>query len=145
MPAQVEPLPAPEETTPATTDGEDVADTSPSDTTAESTDAQPEVVRASLCGDLDDWACDPADRPVPLGPLFFYTQIKSKTTTSVEHRWYHENRLLQAVELRVQANRAGGYRTYSRNVMKSESAGNWTIEVRSEDGALLHEERFTVH
>ena len=106
--------------------------------------APPVVVRASLCGDLDDWLCDPADRPVPAGPLFFYTQIKSTSATTVQHRWYQNDRLHQTVKLHVQANRAGGYRTYSQNVMKSESAGSWRIEIRSEDGALLHEERFTV-
>ena len=102
------------------------------------------VVRASLCGELDDWSCDPADRPVPPGPLFLYTQIKSPTATTIQHRWYQDNHLRQAVELRVEANRTAGYRTYSRNLMKSESAGDWRVEVRSHDGALLHEERFAV-
>ena len=102
------------------------------------------VVRASLCGGLDDWLCDPADRPVPTGPLFFYTQVKSTSATTVQHRWYQDDRLHQTVKLRVEANRAGGYRTYSQNLMKSESAGSWRIELRSEAGALLHEERFTV-
>jgi hypothetical protein len=101
-------------------------------------------VRASLCGDLDDWACDPADRPIPPGPLFFYTQIKSPNATTVLHRWYQDNHLRQAVELRVEANRSAGYRTYSRNMMKSESVGNWRVEVRTRDGSLLHEERFEV-
>ena len=106
--------------------------------------ARPVVVRASLCGDLDDWSCDPADRPVPEGPLFFYTQITSPNATTVQHRWYQGNHLRQAVELRVQANGSAGYRTYSRNLMKSDSAGDWRVEVRSQDGALLHEERFSV-
>lgn len=104
---------------------------------------RPVVVRASLCGDLDDWSCDPADRPVPPGPLFFYTQIKSLSATTIQHRWYREDRLQQAVELHVQATRTG-YRTYSRNLMKSENTGSWRVELRSQDGALLHEERFTV-
>jgi hypothetical protein len=103
------------------------------------------VMRASLCGELDDWSCDPADRPVPTGPLFFYTQIKSTSATNVEHRWYHDNRLHQSVKLRIQANRTAGYRTYSRNIMTSDSAGDWRIELRSEDGSVLHQERFTVH
>jgi hypothetical protein len=106
--------------------------------------ARPVVVRASLCGDLDDWLCDPADRPVPPGPLFFYTQIKSTGAATVQHRWYRDGRLHRSVELRVHANMSGGYRTYSRHIMASESAGNWRVELRSEDGALLHEERFTV-
>jgi hypothetical protein len=127
------PLPTPDE--PATV------------TTAGSEDAEEDVlvVRASLCGDLEDWSCDPSDDPVPPGPLFFYTQIKSASATTIQHRWYHDDRLLQTVALRVQPNRRAGYRTYSRNVMTSESAGRWRVEVRSEDGALLHTERFAVH
>ena len=109
-----------------------------------STPARTVVVRASLCGDLDDWLCDPADRPAPPGPLFFYTQIKSTHATTVQHRWYRDDRLLRSVELRVQANTSGGFRTYSRQMMTSDSAGSWRVELRSEDGALLHEERFTV-
>jgi hypothetical protein len=106
--------------------------------------ARPVIVRASLCGDIDDWSCDPADRPVPLGPVFFYTQVKSPTAITIQHRWYQGDHLRQAVELRVSANRSAGYRTYSRNLMKSDSVGDWRVEVRSQDGALLHEERFTV-
>jgi Protein of unknown function (DUF2914)/Tetratricopeptide repeat len=151
-PVPVEPIPTSEEstTTAATTTGGD-ADDAASDLTPAPTPAppaptptRPVVIRASLCGDLDDWLCDPADRPVPPGPLFFYTQIKSTSDTTVQHRWYQDDRLLQTVTLRVQANRAAGYRTYSRNVMTSDSAGSWKIELRSEDGALLHEDRFTV-
>jgi hypothetical protein len=161
-PAPIEEAPAPEEPTPPpplppppaipTKSDDHAADASPNDDRPASTGARPfdaaqgrpVVVRASLCGDLDDWSCDPADRPVPPGPLFFYTQIKSPTATTVQHRWYHQGHLLQAVDLRVQASGTAGYRTYSRNVMKSDSAGNWKVEVRSKDGALLHEERFSV-
>jgi hypothetical protein len=139
-----EPIPEPEETTTTTTSGGDADEASPADIRPASTPARPVVVRASLCGELDDWLCDPADRPVPPGPLFFYTQIKSTSATTVHHRWYQDDRLQHAVGLRVQANGAEGYRTYSRNLMTSGSVGNWKIELRSEDGVLLHEERFTV-
>jgi outer membrane biosynthesis protein TonB len=150
-PAPVEPIAGPEETTPEEAAPEETptpaaaSDEEPVERTSAPEPTRPVIVRASLCGDLDDWACDPADRPVPTGPLFFYTQIKSATATTVQHRWYQDGRLLQTVSLRVQPNRTAGYRTYSRNVMKDESAGNWRIEVRSQDGAVLHEERFTVH
>ena len=139
--APAEPIAPPEEepaATPAAASTKEVDDVAPA------ASARPVVIRASLCGGLEDWSCDPADRPVPEGPLFFYTQIKSPGVTTIQHRWYHGGRLLQSVRLRVQPNRDGGYRTYSRNVMKSESAGNWKVELRSEDGALLYEERFTV-
>jgi Protein of unknown function (DUF2914) len=102
------------------------------------------VVRARLCAELDEWRCDPPDRPVPPGPLFFYTQVKSVSPTTIQHRWYRDNRLHQSVDLRVQASPSLGFRTYSRNVMNGDSAGSWRVELRSEAGALLHEERFTV-
>ena len=111
---------------------------------AASTPARPEVVRARLCAELDEWRCDPPDRPVPPGPLFFYTQVKSVSPTTIQHRWYRDNRLHQSVDLRVQASPSLGFRTYSRNVMNGDSAGSWRVELRSEAGALLHEERFTV-
>ena len=145
-PSPVDASPAPEkpQTTNAATKSSRAADeATTSDVTA--APARPVVVRAGLCGELDDWSCDPADRPVPPGPLFFYTQIKSPIATTIQHRWYQDNHLRQAVELRVEANRTAGYRTYSRNLMKSESAGDWRVEVRSQEGSLLHEERFTVH
>jgi hypothetical protein len=111
---------------------------------AASTHERPEVVRARLCAELDEWRCDPPDRPVPPGPLFFYTQVKSVNPTTIQHRWYRDNRLHQSVDLRVQASPSLGFRTYSRNVMNDDSAGSWRVELRSEAGALLHEERFTV-
>lgn len=111
---------------------------------AASTPERPTVVKARLCAELDEWLCDPADRPVPPGPLFFYTQVTSGSATTVTHRWYRGNRLYQSVEFRVQASPSVGYRTSSRHTMNSESAGSWRVELRAEDGTLLHEERFSV-
>jgi DUF2914 family protein len=48
------------------------------------------------------------------------------------------------VDLRITANPGAGYRTYSRAPVAAERRGNWTIEVRDADGALLHEERFAI-
>jgi tetratricopeptide repeat protein/DUF2914 family protein len=106
---------------------------------------RPTVLKARLCAELDDWLCDPADRPVPPGPLFFYTQVRSASYTRIQHRWYRDNRLQESVELRVDASPKLGFRTYSRHTMTGDSAGSWRVELRSDDGALLHEERFTVH
>ena len=96
------------------------------------------------CTALRTWRCDAADSEVPPGRVFFYTQVKSDTATTIEHRWYQGDRLRQAVQLRIQANPGVGYRTYSRNTISSERAGDWRVELRSADGAVLHEERFTV-
>ena len=76
--------------------------------------------------------------------MFFYTQVKSATATTIEHRWYQGDRLRQTVELRIQANPVAGYRTYSRNTIRPEGVGDWRVELRSADGAVLDEQRFTV-
>jgi hypothetical protein len=110
---------------------------------AASTPARPTVVKARLCAELEEWRCDPPDLPVPPGLLFFYTQVKSSSATRVTHRWYRGDRLYQSVDIRVQAS-PSGYRTYSRHTMSSESAGDWRVELRAEDGTVLHEERFSV-
>jgi hypothetical protein len=102
------------------------------------------VVTAQLCTALKGWRCEAASSQVPPGPMFFYTQLKAATATTIEHRWYQGDRLRQAVQLRIQANPGAGYRTYSRNTISSERAGEWRVELRSADGTVLHEERFTV-
>ena len=104
----------------------------------------PTVVTAQLCTALKVWRCEAADNQVAPGPMFFYTQLKSATPTTIEHRWYQGDRLRRTVQLRVEANPGVGYRTYSRNTVSSEGAGDWRVELRSADGSLLHEERFTV-
>src|SRR5688572_14591526 len=106
--------------------------------------AIPTLVVAQLCTALSAWRCEAADGQIPPGPMFFYTRVKSATATTIEHRWYQGDRLRQAMRLRIQANPGAGYRTYSRNTITSERAGNWRVELRSADGAVLHEERFTV-
>ena len=76
--------------------------------------------------------------------MFFYTRVKSATAITIEHRWYQGDRLRRAVRLRIEANPGAGYRTYSRTTISSERAGDWRVELRSADGTMLHEERFTV-
>ena len=107
------------------------------------TSTRPTVVRARLCAELDEWLCDPPDRPIPPGPLFFYTQVKSSRATTVQHRWYQGSRVYKTVELRVQGS-PSGYRTFSRHILNRDNSGSWRVEVRAADGALLHEERFSV-
>jgi len=76
--------------------------------------------------------------------MFFYTQVKSATATTIEHRWYQGNRMRRVVRLRIEASPGTGYRTYSRNTISNERTGDWRVELRSADGTVLHEERFTV-
>jgi hypothetical protein len=117
---------------------------------AASTASRPTVADAQLCRDLSrrgargDWQCDHPRLPADPGSLFFYTRIRSAGDTTVQHRWYRGNQLRKTVELRVRANTTDGYRTYSRNTVDHQSAGDWRAEVRTSDGILLHEERFVV-
>jgi hypothetical protein len=104
---------------------------------------EPTFDAVNLCSDLSrpDWRCKPAGRPVDSGPLFFYTRIKTPSDLTVEHRWYRDDRLHRVVALRVQSNQLNGFRTYSRTAV---DPGDWRVEVRTRDGALLHSERFVV-
>ena len=105
----------------------------------------PVVAGAQLCRNLvttGNWRCDAAGNPVAKGRLHFYTRVKSQTDTTVQHRWYHGDRLAKSVNLEITANTGSGYRTYSRNTVAA--SGEWRVEIRTRDGVLLHEERFTV-
>jgi hypothetical protein len=104
------------------------------------------MAEAQLCERLStrDWRCDPVSSPVAPGRLFFYTRVKASQNTTIEHRWYREDRLRQSVDLRIQANPGSGYRTYTRQTVTAENAGNWRVELRTKDGSLLYEERFVV-
>jgi tetratricopeptide repeat protein/DUF2914 family protein len=87
------------------------------------------------------WRCEPVESSVKAGPLVLYTRVKSARNTAVVHRWYQGNALRQSVKLGIQGNANEGYRTYSRQTVHD---GEWRVEVRSADGALLHEQRFVV-
>jgi len=149
-PLAVEPIPVPKETT---TNNNDPIAVAESRATAAPVPAPPTVADAHLCGDLSiggsrgwrgDWQCDRPSLPVGPGSLFFYTRLKSGGDTTVQHRWYRGDHLRQVVELRIRANLTGGYRTYSRNTVDNRSVGDWRVELRTQDGILLHEERFAV-
>jgi Protein of unknown function (DUF2914)/Tetratricopeptide repeat len=104
------------------------------------------VVEAELCSALStkDWRCAPASPPTAPGLLYFYTRLRSPMPTKIEHRWYYEDRLVQTLTLEIGANQGAGYRTNSRQTINPERAGNWRVELRSQDGTVLHEERFVV-
>jgi hypothetical protein len=104
------------------------------------------LAESQLCRTLStsDWRCTPAADPAEPGQFFFYTRVRSPRATSVQHRWYHGGRLLRIVTLDVAANDGPGFRTYSRNTIVADRAGDWRIEVRDDNGAVIHDERFSV-
>ena len=142
-PPPAEPISQPQPTATASEPTQSAAESvSAAPAPAERAAAVPTVVAARLCTTLRNWQCEAADGEVSPGPMFFFTQIKSETATTIEHRWYQGDRVRQTVPLRIQANPGAGYRTYSRTTVSG--AGDWRVELRSADGAVLHEERFTV-
>ena len=107
------------------------------------------VLKAQLCSALDrrgspDWRCTSASDNLHPGTFFFYTRLVTTTNTTVQHRWYFNGEVHQVMRLRVAPNPRGGYRTFSSNRIIRERAGDWRVELRAADGALLQEERFVV-
>ena len=104
------------------------------------------VADARLCRtrSTSNWRCTDATTPANPGVFFFYTRVKSARATTVEHRWYQDGTLRRTVNLRIAANPSEGYRTYSRNTVTAERRGEWRVELRDAEGALLHEERLVV-
>lgn len=105
------------------------------------------VTDARLCRDLSTagaWTCVPVDQPVAPGRLFFLTRVDVPTTMQVVHQWSYGDEVVQSVSLRIQAAGRPGYRTYSRQTIDAARAGAWRVELRSTDGRVLAEERFTV-
>ena len=88
-----------------------------------------------------NWRCEPVGSSAKPGAMVLYTRVKSPRDTAVVHRWYHGTTLRQSVKLGIRGNATEGYRTYSRQTVND---GDWRVEVRSADGALLHEQRFVV-
>jgi Protein of unknown function (DUF2914) len=105
-----------------------------------------DLVTAQLCETFSTsgaaWRCDPPGDQVAPGPVVLYTRVRSSRDATIEHRWYRDDTLRQAVKLSIRANPSEGFRTYSRQTVNG--AGNWRVEVRSASGDLLYEERFAV-
>lgn len=101
------------------------------------------LVSALICRNFSasDWRCDPAGDSVVPGPMVLYTRVRSPRDGAIVHRWYRGSTLRQSVQLRIVANAAEGYRTYSRQTV---DRGDWRVEVRSVAGDLLHEQRLAV-
>ena len=75
------------------------------------------------------------------GSIVLLTRVRSPRDDVIVHRWYREDALIKTARLRVGANEAEGYRTYSR---QSVDRGNWRVEVTSAAGDLLYEHRLAV-
>lgn len=106
------------------------------------------VLEAMVCQSLStggtEWKCAAPSSPAAPGRLSFYTRVAASEDVRVRHRWYHGDRLVQDVGLTVRASPGAGFRTFSRQTVSALGGGEWRVEVRTADGALLREERIVV-
>ena len=105
------------------------------------------MLDARLCRQLTPtgaWTCVPPANPPAAGRYYYLTRLAAPATIEVEHRWYRGDRLVQSVPLTIRASSGSGFRTYSRQTVPEAQPGEWRVEVRSPQGAVLAEERFTV-
>lgn len=109
-----------------------------------------EVAAAEVCGTLStpraggSWRCDPIAETDSGRTIFFYTRVRSPSSTKVQHRWYRDDALQRTVELTVGSSALEGYRTYSSQRLGKDAAGEWRVELRSAAGDVLHEARVMV-
>lgn len=101
------------------------------------------LANAQLCRNFSrsDWRCVPAGDSVAPGTIVLYTRLRSPRDGVIVYRWYRGDALRKSARLRIGANSAEGYRTYSQQTV---DPGDWRVEVRSAGGDLLHEQRFAV-
>jgi hypothetical protein len=107
------------------------------------------VLNAQVCRVLErsgspDWRCTPATGEAPPGTYTFYTRLLATDTTTVEHRWYRNDRVHQTMRLRVSPSPGSGFRTFSVTTVSPERAGEWKVELRAADGTLLDQASFRV-
>jgi hypothetical protein len=68
--------------------------------------------------------------------------------TTIFHHWYHRPDKggpfspADRIPIRIQGGREGGYRAYT--FKQGLSAGDWRVDVETEDGRVLGRVRFTV-
>ena len=111
--------------------------------TASQTTGGIQLVTVQLCRSFstETFRCNPVGDSVPAGTIVLYTRVRSPHDGVVVHRWFRGDALRKTSQLRIGANEAEGYRTYSQ---ESVDRGEWRVEVRNAAGDLLYEHRLLV-
>jgi Protein of unknown function (DUF2914) len=108
-------------------------------------DPTPRVVGASVCERLvtgaGAWTCESIDGVTAARSATYMTRVAVARAERVEHRWFEGDRLRATRRLSVGASPGAGYRTFSRQAL---TPGRWRVELRSEDGTILHSASFEV-
>jgi hypothetical protein len=72
--------------------------------------------------------------------IFFFSDLRSLTGTTVFHRWIYDGKTRANVEFNVKGPR---WRIWSSKELEPEWVGDWTVEVLTEDGETIASETFT--
>jgi len=72
--------------------------------------------------------------------IFFFSELRSLTGTTVSHRWIYDGKTQANVEFKVEGPR---WRVWSSKELEPEWLGDWTVEVLTDDGETIASETFT--
>lgn len=80
--------------------------------------------------------------PPDVGNVVFFTEIKNNPQpTTITHVWSYKGKVMAEVSLKVEGST---WRTWSQKRILPEWTGEWKVEAKSADGAVLAAKDFTV-
>ncbi|AEI14662.1 hypothetical protein Flexsi_1003 [Flexistipes sinusarabici DSM 4947] len=106
--------------------------------------AKTEVLRISIAKDIEN--LEPVNTGKTfdnnVGKLYCFTEIKTdEYPTKVVHVWLYNDNIIAEVPLEVNSTT---WRTYSSKKILPKWAGNWKVEVYSNDGELIDSVEFNI-
>ncbi|WP_273265285.1 DUF2914 domain-containing protein [Flexistipes sinusarabici] len=106
--------------------------------------AKTEVLRISIAKDIEN--LEPVNTGKTfdnnVGKLYCFTEIKTNEyPTKVVHVWLYNDNIIAEVPLEVNSTT---WRTYSSKKILPKWAGNWKVEVYSNDGELIDSVEFNI-
>lgn len=69
-----------------------------------------------------------------VGRLYCFTRVTGNQGRLIRHLWFHGDTIVMEVELPV---RSSNWRTYSMKTIDDLSAGQWRVDITSEDHTVL--------
>ena len=106
--------------------------------------ANPRVVRDVLATEVTDREPAEAVLPIPaeIGRLYYFTEVvEAGSPQEILHVWTWQDRDVGEIPLKVQGRR---FRTWSYKTIPPTWTGQWRVEARTPEGAVLSSESFVV-
>jgi hypothetical protein len=100
-------------------------------------------VCASLTRTGNPWRCAPLGDRSSIDAVYYYTRVRSPRDVVVRHRWTYAGTVIRTVDLRVSANNAPGFRTFSRQ-RTGGRRGQWEVALLAPDGTVVDSQSFAV-